>query len=177
MKGCEDVGKVGLEDVYRMHVNDIYRYLFRLTRDARQAEDLTQETFFRAFLSLDDYHGEKVRPWLFKVAYHAFVDWHRKQVSRPLQYMEQLPEREDQLATDPAQALVSQEMWASAQTHLELLPERQRQVILLFAMQFSYAEIAEVLGISLADVKRSLFRGRQKMRKLWREKADDEQGV
>lgn len=174
MKGCEDVGKVGLEDVYRMHVNDVYRYLFRLTRDARQAEDLTQETFFRAFLSLDDYQGEKVRSWLFKVAYHAFVDWYRKQSSRPLQYMEQLPEREDQLATDPAQALVSQEMWASAQTHLELLPERQRQVILLFAMQFSYAEIAEVLGISLADVKRALFRGRQKMRKLWREKADDE---
>ncbi|WP_246000708.1 sigma-70 family RNA polymerase sigma factor [Brevibacillus panacihumi] len=176
MKGCEKVGKVGLEDVYRMHVNDIYRYLFRLTRDARQAEDLTQETFFRAFLSLDDYRGEKVRPWLFKVAYHAFVDWHRKQARHPLQIMERLPERADLQAMDPAEAFVSQEMWETAHAYLELLPEQQRQVILLFAMQFRYAEIAEVLGISLADVKRSLFRGRQKMRKLWRDQADDEQG-
>ncbi|WP_429849950.1 sigma factor [Brevibacillus porteri] len=66
MKGCERLGKVGLEDVYRLHVNDIYRYLFRLTRDERLAEDLTQETFCRAYSSLDDYRGEKVRSWLFK---------------------------------------------------------------------------------------------------------------
>ncbi len=160
--------------MYRLHVNDIYRYLLRLTRDARQAEDLTQETFFRAFSSLDDFHGEKVRPWLFKVAYHAFVDWHRKQVKRPLQLAEQIPERVDAQAVDPADAMVRKEMWESAKLSLERLPEKQKQVILLFAMQFGYSEIADVLGIDLADVKRSLFRGRQKMRRMWREEVDDE---
>lgn len=174
MKGCGSVGKVSLEDVYKLHVNDIYRYLFRLTRDARQAEDLTQETFFRAFLSLDDYRGEKVRPWLFKVAYHAFVDWHRKQTRRPLQLVAQLPEREDHLVDDPAETVVNREMWEIAQELLLQLPEKQKQVILLAAMPFSYAEIAEILEIDLADVKRSLFRGRQKLRKLWRDGADDE---
>ncbi|QRG70797.1 sigma-70 family RNA polymerase sigma factor [Brevibacillus choshinensis] len=160
--------------MYRLHVNDIYRYLLRLTRDARQAEDLTQETFFRAFSSLDDFHGEKVRPWLFKVAYHAFVDWHRKRVKRPVQLTEQIPERVDAQAVDPADAMVRKEMWESAQLSLERLPEKQKQVILLSAMQFGYAEIADVLGIDLADVKRSLFRGRQKMRRMWREEVDDE---
>jgi len=174
MKGCGSVGKVSLEDVYKWHVNDIYRYLFRLTRDARQAEDLTQETFFRAFLSLDDYRGEKVRPWLFKVAYHAFVDWHRKQTRRPLHLVAQLPEREDHLVDDPAETVVNREMWEMAQELLVQLPEKQKQVILLAAMPFSYAEIAEILEIDLADVKRSLFRGRQKLRKLWRDGADDE---
>lgn len=161
--------------MYRLHVNDIYRYLFRLTRDARQAEDLTQDTFFRAFSSLDDFRGEKVRPWLFKVAYHAFVDWHRKQVKKPLHFTEQMPEQMDTQAVDPADSLVHKEMWESAQLLLERLPEKQKQVILLSAMQFAYAEIAEVLGIDLADVKRSLFRGRQKMRRMWREEVDDEQ--
>lgn len=174
MKGCGSVGKVSLDDVYKLHVNDIYRYLFRLTRDARQAEDLTQETFFRAFLSLDDYHGEKVRPWLFKVAYHAFVDWHRKQAKRPLQLVGQLPEHADQQVDDPAETVVNKEMWEMAQEILLQLPEKQKQVILLAAASFSYAEIAEILGIDVADVKRSLFRGRQKMRKLWRDRADGE---
>ncbi|GED68941.1 RNA polymerase sigma factor [Brevibacillus reuszeri] len=175
MKGCGGVGKVSLDDVYKLHVNDIYRYLFRLTRDARQAEDLTQETFFRAFLSLDDYHGEKVRPWLFKVAYHAFVDWHRKQVKRPVQLVEQLPDRADPLVEDPAETVVNKEMWGLAQELLRQLSEKQKQVILLAAIPFSYAEIAEILGIDVADVKRSLFRGRQKMRKLWRDGADGEE--
>ncbi|MGG1660612.1 sigma-70 family RNA polymerase sigma factor [Brevibacillus sp. NRS-1366] len=165
---------MSLEDVYKLHVNDIYRYLFRLTRDARQAEDLTQETFFRAFLSLDDYRGEKVRPWLFKVAYHAFVDWHRKQMRRPLQLVEHLAEREDHLVDDPAETVVNKEMWEWANELLLQLPEKQKQVILLAAMPFSYAEIAEILEIDLADVKRSLFRGRQKMRKMWRDGVDDE---
>ncbi|MGG1252704.1 sigma-70 family RNA polymerase sigma factor [Brevibacillus agri] len=169
MKGCGGIGKVGLEDVYQLHVNDIYRYLFRLTRDRRQAEDLTQETFFRAYASLDDYRGEKVRPWLFKVAYHAFVDWHRKQKRRPVDYVGSVPERLDASAVDPADQLVNQELWEAASACLVRLPEKQRQVILLSAMQFSYAEMAEVLGIELADVKRSLFRGRQKMRQLWKE--------
>jgi len=172
MKGCGSVGKVSLDDVYKLHVNDIYRYLFRLTRDARHAEDLTQETFFRAFLSLDVYHGEKVRPWLFKVAYHAFVDWHRKQTKRPLQLVGQLPEQADQQVDDPAETVVHKEMWEMAQEILLQLPEKQKQVILLAAASFSYAEIAEILGIDVTDVKRSLFRGRQKMRKLWRDGAD-----
>lgn len=160
--------------MYRLHVNDIYRYLYRLTRDARCAEDLTQETFFRAFSALDDYHGERVRPWLFKVAYHAFVDWHRKQARRPLHFVEHMPETADLSAVDPADSLVHREMWASAHAFLDRLPEKQKQVILLAAMQFSYAEIAQVLGIDVADVKRSLFRGRQKMRKMWRDEEDDE---
>ncbi|WP_330873224.1 RNA polymerase sigma factor [Brevibacillus brevis] len=66
---------------------------------------------------------------------------------------------------------MNQELWEVAHDYLEKLPEKQRQVILLSALQFSYAEMAEVLGIELADVKRSLFRGRQKMRQLWREES------
>lgn len=169
MKGCGRLGKVGLEEVYQLHVNDIYRYLFRLTRDERLAEDLTQDTFCRAFSSLDNYQGEKVRPWLFKVAYHAFIDGYRRKARQPFFYVHTLPDRQDYTAIDPADQLVSKELWEVAYDHLERLPDKQRQVILLAAMQFSYAEMAEVLGIDLADVKRSLFRGRQKMRQLWKE--------
>lgn len=101
------MGKAGVEDVYRLHVNDIYRYLRKLTGDAGWAEDLTQETFFRAFQHLDTYRGEKVRPWLFKVAYHAFIDWHRKQKRRPVQLIDTLPEQADQAAVSPESAALA----------------------------------------------------------------------
>lgn len=52
-------------------------------------------------------------------------------------------------------------------TVLRGLPEKQRQVLLLHAEKLSYAEIADVLGIDVADVKRSIYRGRLKMRKWW----------
>jgi RNA polymerase sigma-70 factor, ECF subfamily len=170
------VEKVGLEDVYRLYVNDIYRYLCRLTVDRVQAEDLTQETFFRAYQYLDDYRGEKVRPWLYKAAYHTFVDWHRRRKKRPWRLVEKIPEQPDGAAADPVRTLLSQEAWSSLRTCLDRLPEKQKQVILLHYEQLSYAEIAEVLGIDTGDVKRSLFRGRQKLRRMWRDELDDGQG-
>jgi RNA polymerase sigma-70 factor, ECF subfamily len=170
------VGKVGLEDVYRLHVNDIYRYLCRLTGDRVQAEDLTQETFFRAYQYLDAYRGEKVRPWLFKAAYHTFVDWHRRRKKRPWRLVETIPEQPDGAAADPERVLLSKEAWSSLRTCLDRLPDKQKQVILLHYGQLSYAEIAEVLGIDAADVKRSLFRGRQKLSRMWRNEHDDGQG-
>lgn len=163
-----------MEDVYRMYVNDIFRYLYRLTRDVGQAEDLTQETFFRAYLALDDYRSEKVRPWLFKVAYHAFVDWHRRRIKSPLQLTGWLPEQADRHAQDPQDALVSKEQMDTAILYLESLPELQRQCVVLSAMHLSYAEIAEVLAVETTDVKRALFRGRQKLRKIKERDRDDE---
>ncbi|USG66728.1 sigma-70 family RNA polymerase sigma factor [Brevibacillus ruminantium] len=168
--------KAGVEEVYRLHVNDIYRYLRKLTGDAGLAEDLTQETFFRAFQHLDTYRGEKVRPWLFKVAYHAFIDWHRKQKRKPEYLTDAFPDQADQRAASPEAAVVLQETFASVQDALDALPEKQRQSLLLYAGKLSYAEISDVLGIDVADVKRSLYRGRVKMRKWWRDNQDDRCG-
>ncbi|MFV0954977.1 RNA polymerase subunit sigma, partial [Bacillus paranthracis] len=55
------------------------RYLFSLSRSHHVAEDLMQETFYRAYLYLEDYENQKVKSWLFKVAYHTFIDFVRKE--------------------------------------------------------------------------------------------------
>lgn len=170
VKGCENVGKVGLEDVYRLHMNDIFRYLYKLTGGKEQAEDLTQETFFRAFQSLDSYSGERVRPWLFKVAYHAFVDWQRKQKRYGFFPFDEGIERPDSETDRPEHALLEKEAWGMFETLLDRLPDKQKQAFLLYYRHsFSYAEISQVLGITVADVKISLYRGRRHMRKMWGE--------
>ncbi len=163
---------MGVDEIYRAHLNDIYSYLFRLTRNEKQAEDLAQDTFFRAFQYLDSYHGEKVRPWLFKVAYHAFIDWQRKQKRQvtvdPVSLHDTLTQQDAQ--ADPEQRVLDQELWTSFSDMLGHLPDKQRQVLLLRCKhQLTYEEIAAVLDIPASDVKAALYRGRQKLRTKWRE--------
>ncbi|MED1518147.1 sigma factor, partial [Bacillus paranthracis] len=68
-----------IEEIYKVYINGVYRYLFSLSRSHHVAEDLMQETFYRAFLYLEDYENQKVKSWLFKVAYHTFIDFVRKE--------------------------------------------------------------------------------------------------
>lgn len=164
----------GLDDLYRQHMNDIYLYLYKLSGDRQTAEDLTQETYFRAFRFLDSYTGGKVRPWLFKVAYHAFIDWHRKKARRRELPLVMQPEAIGPPDSDPESRMLEQELHEQFETLARELPHKQHQsLLLLYYHQLTYEEIAQVLGIPLADVKISIYRGRQKLRQLWRKDNDD----
>lgn len=68
-----------IEKIYKLYINDVYRYLYSLSCSHHVAEDLVQETFYRAYLYLEDYENQNVKSWLFKVAYHTFVDYIRKE--------------------------------------------------------------------------------------------------
>lgn len=161
---------VTLEDLYRLHMNDIFRYLLRLTGDRATAEDLTQEAFFRAFQFWERFDGGQVRPWLFKVAYHAFIDLHRRQKRVVPTGLSQLAERSDPHTPAPEQELMDQEAWRLFSEVIATFPDKQRQVLILrYYHDLRYDEIADILTISESDVKSSLFRGRQRLRKVWKE--------
>lgn len=170
---------MNVDQIYRLYMKDIYLYLYRLTRNEKQAEDLTQDTFTRAYLFLDTYQGEKVRPWLFKVAYHAFVDWYRKhkmQIPMDPGSMQEMLEQPDE-RTSPEKQLLEKEDWRSFLTLIDLLTEKHQAVLLLrYKHHFSYAEIGEILGLSAADVKITVYRGRQKLYGIWKERIQDDNG-
>ncbi|WP_257968038.1 sigma factor [Peribacillus deserti] len=67
-----------LDEAYRLYVNDLYRYLYSLSKSHFTAEDLVQESYYKAFLYMEDYEIKNIKTWLFKVAYHAFIDWQRR---------------------------------------------------------------------------------------------------
>ena len=71
--------KQSLEEIYSEHMQDLFRYLLSLTGDSHFAEDLMQEIFYRMLVHIDYYKGEEIRPWLFTIAYNAFIDWYRKE--------------------------------------------------------------------------------------------------
>lgn len=165
---------VSLDDLYLLHMNDIYRYLLKLTRDKGTAEDLTQETYARAFQFLSSYQGEKVRPWLFKVAYHTFIDWYRKNKRSLIKPLSDKLAAASHSFDQPAEELLRQEIWRQFAAITQSLPHKQEQALILYYFhQLSYEEIAKILNLALTDVKISIYRGRQKLRKLWKEDDDE----
>ena len=57
------------EEIYQTYFADVYRYILALSRDAHTAEEVTQETFFRALASIDQFRGDcQLRVWLCQIA-------------------------------------------------------------------------------------------------------------
>ena len=67
-----------IEQLYIMYMNDLYRYLYSLCRNHSTAEDLLQDTFYKAHLALLANNITDIKPWLFKVAYYTHIDFIRK---------------------------------------------------------------------------------------------------
>ena len=146
-------------------LSSLRRYAHALLRDRTAADDLVQDTLDRAWTRIGSWHESgDMRPWLFSIMHNLHVDQVRRQ----------------RLATVPLDdEALTVSVRATHQDHLELrdldaalcrLPEEQREVLLLVALEeMSYAETAEVLGISPANVASRLFRAREKLRTILEE--------
>ncbi len=72
-----------MEQIYKEHAKSVYRYLFSLVHDEEWAEELTQETFYRAVYSIDTYDGScKVYVWLCQIAKHIWYQELEKKKKR-----------------------------------------------------------------------------------------------
>ena len=151
------------DDLYQSYIQDVFRYLLSLCHDYHLAEDLVNETFYRAYLFLDDCQEEKCKPWLFKVAYHAYIDFRRKNnrvLLKDRSYFEALKETET-----PEGSYIRQEQLHQIGEVIAGLPENQKQAILLYDFHgLPYKEAAEIMQVSMGHFKVLLFRARQKVR-------------
>lgn len=156
-----------LESVYKLYMNDIYRYLLRLSGHPQTAEDLVQDTFIKAYDHLESYQGEEVRSWLFRIAINAYIDWYRKE-KRHVQIDPGLIEKLNRsLEPGPEEKILQREKIDTCLYAVNCLPEKQKQAILLRDYHnLSYQEIAQILELSLTNVKVSIFRARQKVKEV-----------
>lgn len=156
-----------LDELYQIYVKDIYAYLRSLCHDHYLAEDLMQETFYRAYLYLENCREDKIKPWLFRVAYNAFVDHTRKakrSISTDADYFNKLAHPDTTENT-----LLRQERLEEIALSVDRLPERQRHALMLHEMHgMSYLEAAEIMEIGLSQYKILIFRARQKLREAER---------
>lgn len=147
----------------------IFRYIVSMIRDITEAEDLTQETFLRAYRRRDTLREEGAQTaWLYRIATHVCLDRLRQYARRaPMESDADLDEVDVVEPDSPSlqQTIERNEMSGCVQDYLTRLPDNYRSVIMLHDMhELTAAEIAHLLGESLANVKIRLHRARIKLR-------------
>jgi len=152
-------GKAEFEQVVRAYANDLFRYLYWLSRERAQAEDLVQEVFARAWAAWADQRDEKaVKAWLFTIARNEHARLHERK--RP--EIDEDADLDTLLAapTDPALGMDLRKAFG-------VLPAGLRGALLLQVLGgLSSAEIASASDSTVEAVNMRLSRARRAMRSL-----------
>ena len=154
------VRSTGFETVVRAYANDVFRYLYWLCRDRNVAEDLSQETFARAWAAWEDQRDEKaLKAWLFTIARHEHARlYERKRLDiDPDAELDAIVSRN---ASDPGLSIDIRRAFA-------LLPEAYRESLLLQVLGgLTSAEIAAATRSTEDAVNMRLSRARKSLRQL-----------
>ena len=141
-------------------LSSLRRYAHALLRDRGAADDLVQDTLDRAWTRIASWQdGADMRPWLFSIMHNLHVD----QMRRPR--LPTVPVEEEALSVAVRGTHHDNLELRDLDAALRRLPDEQREVLLLVALEeMSYAEAADVLGISPGNVASRLCRAREKLR-------------
>lgn len=162
-----------IKTVVEVYGKKVYNYAYRMTGSPEDAEDLTQETFFRAYRSLRSFRGEcSISTWIFRIAANLCTDQYRRNRKRPVSIDSPVFYENDQLkyeipdqSPSPAEIAESLEVRSAIMSAIKRLPEDQRKVVLLRDVYgFKYEEVAFCLGIPVGTVKSRLNRARLLLR-------------
>jgi RNA polymerase sigma-70 factor (ECF subfamily) len=146
----------GFSALYKKYAPDVYHFALYLSGERGEAEDITSETFVRAWASSEPIRMATVKGYLFTIARNLFLQGLRKK-SRHVALDEEL---RDPQASPYEQAEQKAELVAVL-GGLQKLPEIDRAALLMRAFdEMPYEEIARALGISLAAVKVKIHRAR-----------------
>ncbi|MDW8308894.1 MAG: sigma-70 family RNA polymerase sigma factor [Verrucomicrobiales bacterium] len=152
----------------------VLNFLLRSLQDETEAEDLAQSVFVQVWKSARRYRrSARFSTWLFTIARNLCLNELRRRARHPAASLDApvsesetpLPQRlEDRQTATPPEALLREELFQKVEAALAELPENQRTAILLFREEFSYEDIAAVLGCSLSATKSLIHRGRETLK-------------
>jgi RNA polymerase sigma-70 factor (ECF subfamily) len=160
-----------LVDKYKQPVLNL---IYRMLRDATEAEDVAQNVFIQVHRSAHRYQvSAKFSTWLFTIARNLCLNELRRRSRHPAESMDAAaeqddqppPQYEDKKVHSPPDSLLHRELEAKVEQALAQLPENQRMAVLLCRQdELSYEEIGRVLGCSLSATKSLIHRGRETLK-------------
>lgn len=151
-----------LDEIYREYASHVYRYLFSLTHDGDLANELTQETFYRAVYSIHTFDGScKMRVWLCQIAKHV---WYQELTRRNKHQNQELHEAIPSPELSPEESSLFHNDKMELYRAIHLLSEPMREIVLMrLSGEFSFAEIGEILGKSENWARVTFYRAKQKI--------------
>ena len=172
------------EELALPHLDSLYSGAMRLTRNERDAEDLVQDSFLRAYRFFDKFErGTNIKAWLFKILTNTFINRYRRRVKE--RTLVEGSEREavherfisrdaTDYAANPEQYFFDRLVSDDILSAIDQLPLDFRLVVILADLQeFSYKEIAEILSCPVGTVMSRLFRGRKLLQKMLKGYAEE----
>lgn len=155
----------------------VIAFIYRTVGDLSDAEDLAQQVFLQVFKAAPRYQpAGKFTTWLFTIARNLCLNELRRRARHPTEPLETTPgglvtasggpQLADSHTVGPADQLLRQELEARVEEAIHALPENQRTALLLCREQdFSYDDIARVLGCSLTATKSLIHRARETLKR------------
>jgi RNA polymerase sigma-70 factor (ECF subfamily) len=150
------------EELYNLYFRQIYSYLLRQLKQAELAEDLAQETFYRACKALPRLQGLLyARPWLYRIATNLMNDTLRRQQLLTWQSLDA------DVYDPPSEEDIEEQISSAELVHVALqqIPADYRKALLLYVDEgYSYAQVAQAVGIAPSGAKMYISRARSRFR-------------
>lgn len=154
-----------MDTIYRLYFRDVFLFLKGLTANDGLAEELTQETFFRALKGLEHYDGKQdVRAWLFTVARNACYDYCRR-----AKHAAPLEDAETKAADSPdiAQLLVDEDAAFTVHQCLHTLEEPYKEVFSLRVFgELPFEKIGAIFGHNAAWARVTYYRAKTRIQTM-----------
>lgn len=173
VEGAKAGRKDALEQIYLSHRDRIFHLALRYVRFPEDAEDITQDTFIKAFDAIDTFNlelGSGLPAWLNQICVHCAIDWLRirkRRLSRTTS-LEAMPQDPPSALPSPEQVAVGRGIQRRIQAAVGFLSPRQRAVFSLrYDDHLDIRQIAGRLGCSEGNVRAHLFRSASKLKGLF----------
>lgn len=154
-----DERRASFEREALVHLDALFRVAMRFVGNAADADDLVQDTLFRAYQAWDQFErGTNAKGWLITILRHVFINEYRRNVRRRQILTSDAPPAEEHTTVRFFDDLVDDEVVRA----IDALPMQFREVVMLRDVEdLTYEEIAGMLGIPVGTVKSRLFRARE----------------
>ena len=150
---------ISFQDLYETYGNEVFRFSLWLAGDPLEAEDITSETFIRAWVHNSKIRTETLKAYLFTISRNIYLQHQRKKKRQVV-----LEDVHPDPAPGPDKQTESQYKLKIVQRILQTLPEIDRAAFVLRVQhELPYAEIARVLDLSLTATKVKVYRVRKKL--------------
>jgi RNA polymerase sigma-70 factor (ECF subfamily) len=166
--------KASFESLMRKYFPRLLNFIYRYVNDREAAEDLAQEVFIRVYKSGPRYKPQsKFQTWLFTIARNLSLNELKRHKYRTVSLDETFSSEDGELkrqvadpgSESPQEDILRKERVAAVKAAIRELPESQRVAVLLRRHeQFSYAEIARTMNVSIKAVKSLLSRAKENLR-------------
>ena len=152
-----------MDELYQQNAGIVYHFLYSRCQNVQLAEDLTQETFLRAYQSIERYDGScKFSVWLCQIAKHLYYQYLQK---NGREIPAELEEQKTAADNTEKQVMAKLELM-DVLKEMQKLPDKMREVIYLRIIgELSFKEIGEILGQTENWARVNFYRGKEQLLK------------